>query len=122
MRRWCIAALLVLGFTAAAGGASAQVAYPQIVRIRYEASDAKGGSFIIWLDRERIHHGLDSRLYPAAQYVEVTHLTPSPGSPTISMIEIMNVNASVPEFYHIAGIARFKISGMVVKSTNAPNR
>jgi serine/threonine-protein kinase len=29
------------------------------------------------------------------------------------------VNATVPEFYHVAGPARFKMTGMVVKSSNA---
>jgi hypothetical protein len=98
--------------------AQAQLAYPQVVRMRYEAAEPKGGSFLIWLDRERVHHGLDARLYPPVRYVEITHLTP-PGSPSITVIEVMSVNATVPEFYHVAGPARFKMTGMVVKSSNA---
>jgi hypothetical protein len=102
--------------------AAAELGYPQVIRTRYEAADPKGGNFIIWLDRDRLHHGLDPRLYPAARYVEVTHVTPSPGSPTVSMIEVMSVNSTTPEFYHVAGIVRFKVTGMVVKSTNVPDR
>lgn len=123
MRRRHIAVLLMLlNFALPIEAASAQLAYPQVIRMRYEAAEPKGGSFIIWLDRERVHHGLDSRLYPPVRYVVITHLTPSPGSPTITMVEVMNVNSSVPDFYHVAGIARFKITGMVLKSTNATDR
>jgi hypothetical protein len=31
----------------------------------------------------------------------------------------MNVNSTVPDFYHVAGIVRFRITGMVLKSTKA---
>jgi hypothetical protein len=97
-----------------------ELAYPQEIRIRYEAVDPKvGGNFIIWLDRERFWHGLDARLYPAVRYVVVTHVTPAPGSPTITIIEVGPINSANPEFYHAAGIVRFKITGMVPKSTNA---
>jgi hypothetical protein len=101
---------------------AADVTYPQILHLRYEANDPNvGGNFIIWLDREKFWHGLDSRLYPAARYVDITHLTPSPGSPLITMIEVGGINAKIPEHYHVAGIVRFKITGMSLKSTNAPN-
>jgi len=123
MRRQC-AAVLLAGFAVLAEPASAtaqQPGYPQVIKTRYEAADPKrGGNFIIWLDRERLHHGLDPRLYPAASYVEVTHVTPTPGSPIITLIEVMNLGAATPEYYHVAGIVRFKITGMVVKSKNAP--
>jgi len=123
MRRLHLAPLLVLiSLILPTAGVSAQLAYPQVVRMRYEAAEEKGGSFIIWLDRERLHHGLDSRLYPAARYVEIRHLTPSPGSPPITVIEVMNVNSSIPDFYHVGGIVRFKLTGMVLKSTNATDR
>jgi hypothetical protein len=101
----------------------AEVDYPQLIRTRYEAVDPKaGGSFIIWLDRDRLWHGLDARLYPAARYVEVSHLTPSPGSPLLTVIEVMSIASNVPEYYHVGGIVRFKMTGMAVKSTNAPPR
>jgi len=119
VRGWQIAALVVLLVVLPIEGVSAQLAYPQVIRMKYEAAEAAGGSFVIWLDRERIHHGLDSKLYPRVRYVEITHLTPSPGSPIITMIEVMNVNSSVPDFYHVAGIVRFKMTGMTLKWSNA---
>lgn len=87
-----------------------------------KTNDPKGGSFIIWLERERLHHGLDPRLYPAARYVEITHVTPAPGSPPITMIEVGNANSPAPEYYHVAGILRLKITGMTLRSTNASKR
>jgi hypothetical protein len=92
-----------------------------VLRARYEAINPKtGGSFIIWLDRERMWHGLNQRLYPPVKYVEATHITPSPGSPIITVIELMPVNSSTPEFYHLAGIVRFRLIGMTLKSSNIP--
>ena len=72
-------------------------------------------------DRERVHHGLDVKLYPPVRYVEITHLTP-PGSPSITIIEVMSVNATVPEFYHVAGPARFKVTGTAIKSSNVDGK
>ena len=37
------------------------------------------------LEREKVWHGLDPRLYPAVKYVDVTHLTASPGSMPITV-------------------------------------
>ena len=99
---------------------SEEVAYPRVIHTRYEAVDARaGGHFIIWLERDKVWHGLDPRL-PAVKYVDVTHLTPSPGSPPITLIEVTSINSSTPEFYHIAGIVRFKVTGMTLRTTNIP--
>jgi len=93
--------------------------FPQIIRLRYEAPDQRvGGHFTIWLDRDRLFHGLDAKLYPPVKYVEVTHITPTPGSPMISLIEIMSVGSNIPEYYHVGGFVRLKVSNMVLKSTN----
>jgi hypothetical protein len=98
-----------------------EMAYPRVTHTRYEAVDPKaGGNFIIWLEREKVWHGLDPRLYPAVRYVDVTHLTPSPGSPPITLIEVTPVNSGTPEFYHLAGIVRFKVTGMILKASNIP--
>jgi hypothetical protein len=95
--------------------------YPRVTHTRYEAVDPKtGGNFIIWLEREKVWHGLDPRLYPAVRYVDVTHLTPSPGSPPITLIEVTGINSTTPEFYHLAGIVRFKVTGMILKVSNIP--
>ncbi|EJW11984.1 hypothetical protein A33M_2572 [Rhodovulum sp. PH10] len=36
------------------------------------------------------------------------------------MIEVLPIDSAVPEFYHVAGIARFKITGMRIETTNIP--
>ena len=93
----------------------------RIIHMRYEAVDPQqGGSFVIWMDRETIHNGLDPRLFPAAKYVDVTYLTPAVGSPPITVIEMLSINSSVPSFYHLAGSARFRVSGMRLTSTTLP--
>jgi hypothetical protein len=100
---------------------AAELTYPQVLRTRYEAVDPKlGGSFIIWLDREKVWHGLDPRLYPPVKYVEVTHITPAPGSPPITIIEVTSINSITPEFYQVAGNVRLKVTRMHLKSTNMP--
>jgi hypothetical protein len=102
-------------------GAAVELSYPTIIHTRYEAVDPKiGGNFIIWLEREKVWHGLDQRLFPAVKYVDVTHLTPSPGSGPITIIEVTAVNSQIPEFYHLAGIVRFKVTGMTIKASNIP--
>ncbi|MFL9828170.1 hypothetical protein [Rhodoplanes sp. SY1] len=128
-----VVVLAVVGFTSgsATGGdatnpttpiAAHPAIYPVVLRTRYEAVDQKaGGHFIIWLEREKAHHGLDPRLYPAVRYVDVTHVTPSPGSPIISLIEVMPVNSTTPEVYHLAGIARFKVTGMRIVASTVPH-
>ena len=109
---------LVLGAIISAAHAD-DLKFPQIIKLRYEAADQRvGGHFTIWLDRDRLFHGLDAKLYPPVKYVEVTHITPAPGSPMISMIEIMSINAAIPEYYHVGGFVRLKVSNMLLKSTN----
>jgi hypothetical protein len=102
--------------------ASAQeLTFPQSIRIRYEAVDPRvGGHFVIWVEREKIWYGLDSKLFPPAKSVEVTHVTPAPGSTTITFITVIGVNSEVPDYFHLSGNTRFKISGMKVVSSNLP--
>ena len=98
-----------------------ELKYPQVIRVRYEAQDPRvGGHFIVWVEREKIWYGLDSKLYPAAKSVEVTHVTPTPGSITLTIIAVTNVNSNTPDYFHLSGNVRFKVSGMIIKSTNAP--
>lgn len=116
-----LAAAVLMALVASASGNAEDLHYPQVIRVRYEAADPSvGGNFTIWLDRETLRLGLDQRLYPAVKYVDVTHLTPAPGSPLLTMVEVMGVNAKVPDYYHIGGIVRFKVGGMVLKSSNVP--
>jgi hypothetical protein len=97
--------------------------YPAVIHERYEPVDARlGGDFVIWLDREKVFHGLNPKLFPAVKYVDVMHVTPAPGSPPITIIEVMSLNSNTPEFYHVAGLARFKITGMTLKSSNLPQQ
>jgi hypothetical protein len=121
-RQRVIAAILLLLAIWSPGAARAQeLKYPQIIRIKYEAQDPRvGGHFIIWVEREKIWYGLDSKLYPAAKSVEVTHVTPAPGSTTITMITVTSVNAGLPDYFHLSGNVRFKVSGMAVTSSNIP--
>jgi hypothetical protein len=123
----CLLALLLIGGTIPftswlTGPAQAQeLTFPQIIKIRYEATDPRvGGHFIIWVEREKIWYGLDSKLFPAAKSVEVTHVTPAPGTTTITLIAVTSVNSEVPDYFHLSGNTRFKVSGMKIVSSNLP--
>lgn len=98
-----------------------ELTYPQIIKIRYEALDPHtGGNFIIWVEREKIWYGLDPKVFPAAKSVDVTHITPAPGTTTITFITVTGVNSTVPDYFHLSGNIRFKISGMKIVSSNIP--
>lgn len=116
--RWFAAIALLL----TSGIASAQeLKFPQIISIHYVAKDPHvGGQFLIWMEREKIFYGLDSKLFPGAQSVDVTHITPAPGSTTITIITVLGMNSTVPDYFHLSGNVRFKISGMSVTSSNIP--
>jgi hypothetical protein len=118
----CILALLLACCTLG-GGASvaAEIDYPQIIKTRYEASDPKmGGQFVLWSERERIFYGLDPKLFPAAQYVEVVQVTPSAGSITLTYVEVRPLNSKTSDYLYLTGNVRFRISGMIIKSSNFP--
>jgi hypothetical protein len=120
MRR-ALLSCLILWSSLSALNAQQQSPVSQVIRTRYEAVDPRaGGHFTIWLDRETVRLGINNRLYPAVSYVEITHLTPTVGSPPITFIEVMTVNSTEPEFYHIGGVVRVKISGMKVTASNLP--
>jgi len=98
-----------------------ELTFPQIIKIRYEATDPRvGGHFIIWVEREKIWYGLDSKLFPAAKSVEVTHVTPAPGTTTITLVAVTVINSEIPDYFHLSGNTRFKISGMKIVSSNLP--
>jgi len=98
-----------------------EVKFPQMIQIRYEAVDPQaGGQFLIWVEREKIWYGLDPRLYPPAKFVEVTTITPTPGSTSLTMIAVTRVNSATPDYFHLSGNVRFKVSGMTIKSSNMP--
>jgi hypothetical protein len=112
-------ALVVLGFVRPA--VAVEIEYPQVIRVRYEAPDPKvGGNFVIWSEREKIHYGLDPKLFPAARYVEVTQVTPSVGSITLTFVEVRTINGATADFFHMTGNVRFRVSGMTIKSSNFP--
>lgn len=99
---------------------SAELQYPLIIKTVYEAPDARvGGHFYLWVEREKIFYGLDPRLYPAAKSVEVTHVTPAAGSAPVTFIAVTTVNGLLPDYFHLSGNVRFKVSGMTIKYTNA---
>jgi len=96
-----------------------ELKFPQMIHIRYEAVDPKaGGQFLIWVEREKIWYGLDPKLYPPT-IVEVTTVTP-PGSTSLTMIAVTHLNSPIPDYFHLSGIVRFKVSGMTIKSSNMP--
>lgn len=100
---------------------AAEAEYPQLIRIRYEAADPKvGGHFVIWSEREKIFYGLDPKLYPAARFVEVTQITPTVGSLTLTFVEVRTIVSTTSDYLHLTGNVRFRVSGMVVKSSNFP--
>lgn len=104
-----------------AAAVAVEIEYPQIIKTRYEAVDQKtGGSFVIFSEREKIFYGLDPKLYPGARFVEVTQITPTVGSTTLTFIEIRTVANPTSDYIHLTGNVRFRISGMVLKSNNFP--
>jgi hypothetical protein len=120
LRAFLIASLLlcILGRTASF---ASEIEYPQIIKTRYEAVDPKvGGQFILWSERERIFYGLDPKLFPAAQYVDVVQVTPSAGSITLTYVEVRPLNSKTSDYLYLTGNVRFRIGGMVIKSSNFP--
>ena len=79
-----------------------------------------GGSFVIFSDREKIFYGLDPKLFPGARFVEVTQITPTAGSVTLTFVEIKTVASPVSYYIHLTGNVRFRASGMTLKSSNFP--
>jgi hypothetical protein len=116
--------LIVLLELCAFGGRASlagEIEYPQIIKTRYEASDPKmGGQFVLWSERERIFYGLDPKLFPAAQFVEVVQVTPSAGSITLTYVEVRPLNSKTSDYLYLTGNVRFRISGMIIKSSNFP--
>jgi hypothetical protein len=105
----------------ACGALADDIHFPQVIQAHYEATDAKlGGQFVMWSEREKIFYGLDSRLFPGTRTVDVTQITPAPGSFALTYVEIKTVAGQVPEYLYLAGNVRFRISGMVLKSSNFP--
>jgi hypothetical protein len=97
------------------------IEYPQVIRTRYEAADPKaGGNFVIWSERERIFYGLDPKLYPAARYVDITQVTPTAGSITLTFIEVRPLSSQTSDYLYLTGNVRFRVSGMVLKQSNFP--
>jgi hypothetical protein len=98
-----------------------EIRYPQVIKTRFEAVDQKnGGQFVLWSERERIYYGLDPKLYPAARFVEVVQLTPAAGSVTLTFVEVRTITAQTSDYLYLTGNLRFRVSGMVLKSSNFP--
>jgi hypothetical protein len=123
MKRFAEAFAVFLGLTFLTNLSawSVELDYPQVIKTRYEAVDQKaGGNFVIWSEREKISYGLDPKLYPGARFVEVTQVTPSVGSITLTYIEVRTVLSQTSDYLYLTGNVRFRISGMVLKSSNFP--
>jgi hypothetical protein len=39
-----------------------------------------------------------------------THVTPAPGSPTITMIAVTSISSALPDYFHLSGHVRFKVT------------
>src|ERR1035441_961611 len=113
----------LIGLTIGTGvpAVAVELEYPQVIKTRYEAVDQKtGGSFVIFSEREKIFYGLDPKLFPGARFVEITQITPTAGSTTLTFVEIRTVATPTSDFIHLTGNVRFRISGMLLKSSNFP--
>lgn len=123
MMRVLFASIVVLGLSwlATEAARAGEIEYPQIIKTRYEAADQKnGGQFVLWSEREKIFYGLDPKLYPAARFVDVVQVTPTVGSITLTFIEVRTVTAQTSDYLYLTGNLRFRVSGMVLKSSNFP--
>jgi hypothetical protein len=121
MRTMIFVCAIMIASACGFGASAEDLHFPLIIQTHYEATDTKlGGQFVMWSERERVFYGLDSKLYPGARTVDVTQVTPSPGSPVLTYVEIKTVSGQVPEYLYLAGIVRFRVSGMVLKSSNFP--
>jgi hypothetical protein len=121
LRILCILALLLGCCTFNGAAVAGEIDYPQIIKTRYEAADPKiGGQFVLWSERERIFYGLDPKLFPAAQYVEVLQVTPSAGSITLTYVEVRPLNSKTSDYLYLTGNVRFRVGGMIIKSSNFP--
>lgn len=114
----------ILAFTilfAMSPAGAGPIEYPQVIHTQYEAVDQKlGGHFILWSERERIFYGLDQKLFPGATYVDITQVTPSVGSITLTYVEVRTVGSTTSDYLYLAGNVRFRVSGMTLKSSNFP--
>lgn len=125
-RRAAVFVFLFFGCIASATGwpnspRAEDLAYPQIIKVRYEALDPHtGGNFVIWVEHEKIWYGLDPKVFPAAKSVDVTHVTPAPGTTTITFITVTGIHSELPDYFHLSGNIRFKVSGMKIVSGNIP--
>ena len=118
----CLISFLALTILVASRSATAgPIEYPQVIHTQYEAVDQKlGGHFILWSEREKIFYGLDQKLFPGAKYVDITQVTPSVGSITLTYVEVRTVGSTTSDYLYLAGNVRFRVSGMTLKSSNFP--
>jgi hypothetical protein len=114
-------AVLLSAVVSVATAAAVEIEYPQIIKTRYETVDSKvGGHFVIWSEREKIFYGLDPKIYPGVRYVEITQVTPTVGSITLTYIEVRTISSQTSDYLYLTGNVRFRVSRMVLKSSNFP--
>ncbi|MET4802900.1 hypothetical protein [Bradyrhizobium sp. LB11.1] len=113
-----LALVIWFGIQSATAG---QIEYPQVIHTQYEAVDPKaGGHFVLWSEREKIFYGLDQKLFPGARFVDITQVTPSVGSITLTYVEVRTVASTTSDYLYLTGSVRFRVSGMTLKSSNFP--
>ena len=121
MFRYLISFLALTILVASRSATAGPLEYPQVIHTQYEAVDQKlGGHFILWSEREKIFYGLDQKLFPGAKYVDITQVTPSVGSITLTYVEVRTVGSTTSDYLYLAGNVRFRVSGMTLKASNFP--
>jgi hypothetical protein len=116
-----IAFLVLVIWFGTQSASAGPIEYPQVIHTQYEAVDQKaGGHFVLWSERERIFYGLDQKLFPGARFVDITQVTPSVGSITLTYVEVRTVSSTSSDYLYLAGNVRFRVSGMTLKSSNFP--
>lgn len=78
------------------------IGYTQIIRTGYEAVDQKTGRSFVFSEREKIFYGLDPNVF-RARFVEVTQITPTVGSTTLTFVEIRTVASPTFDYIHLIG-------------------
>src|ERR1039458_5398251 len=98
-----------------------ELKYPQFIQIRYEALDPDvGGQFVIWVEREKNLVRTGPKALSGRKIGGSHTCYPGAGLDHIDNHRSDQDKFYNPDYFHLSGNVRFKISGMVIKSTNVP--
>ena len=74
--------------------------------------------FVAFVKSDRNEPGSDSGVEDYEKYL--CDVTPAPGTTTITLIAVTSINSTIPDYFHLSGNVRFKVSRMNVISSNVP--